>query len=167
MDITYDSPFATWDDPRYTWDGVFAPVLGPLRVDPCYIGRLARRRFVALRTRREYVSRAVCAPGGRRVSAVTWQPKAPAEVLTCTFDFSAAMDVDETITAAAVDCSTTAGTDPAPGLLLYGPHTADAQTVMQPFSGGIDGVTYTLRCTVTLSSGRVLVCAARLPVRAL
>lgn len=167
MEITYDSHLATWDDARYTWDGVFIPVLGPLRVDPCYLDKLAQRRFVALRTRREYVSRAVCAAWSRRVNAVAWPPKTPAEVLTATFDFADEMDSGETIEATEVECQTVSGIDPAPGLVLYGPHTVDAQKILQPFSGGISGVTYTLRCTVTLSSGRVLVCAGRLPVRAL
>lgn len=165
MEITYDSPYAAWDDHRYTWDGVFIPDVGPLAVDRCFYARLARRHYQALRQRRKYVARAACRIGGRMTPA-RWQAKSPAEILVATFDFADELDGGETLTAVTIDCALESGNDPSPGLVLYGPETVEATQVLQPFSGGVDGATYKLVCTATTTAGRVLICAGIFPVRA-
>lgn len=83
-----------------------------------------------------------------------------------TFDFTAEVDAGESIASAVVTVALLNGTDATPSALLNGSLTIAGATVLQPFHGGVDGVTYTLRCEATLTpSGRVLVLAANLPVR--
>ncbi len=95
-----------------------------------------------------------------------WPHKDPAEELVATFDFVAELESGETILAAVTSCTLIAGTDASPAAVLDGLPTIDAGTVLQRFSGGVHGASYTLRCQVTLDpSGRVLVLAATLPVR--
>jgi hypothetical protein len=100
------------------------------------------------------------------MSRAHWPAKDPAEVLVATFDYASEINSGETIASAVVTCSVLAGTDPTPAAVLAGSASIAGGTVLQPFQGGVDGVSYTLRCAATLSpSGRVLVLAATLPVR--
>ncbi len=94
-----------------------------------------------------------------------WEAKDPAEKLTATFDFSSELVGGESIASASVTCTVISGTDASPGQVLNGSASISGSTVLQPFQGGISGVTYDLRCVATLSSSRVLVLAATLPVR--
>jgi hypothetical protein len=95
-----------------------------------------------------------------------WPAKDPAETLVATFDYSLDLDAGETIATAATTCTLLAGTDSNPSAVLSGSPTIDAGMVLQPFTGGVDGAVYTLRCQATLTpTGRVLVLAATLPVR--
>lgn len=95
-----------------------------------------------------------------------WPAKDPAERLVATFDYREELDTGETITGAAVTCTLLSGTDANPEAVLYGTPTIVDGTVLQFFTGGVDGAVYTLRCQATLSpTGRVLVLAATLPVR--
>jgi hypothetical protein len=100
------------------------------------------------------------------MSRAHWPSKDPVEVMVATFDYTSEINSGETIASAVVACSVLAGTDPTPAAVLAGSASISAGTVLQPFQGGVDGVSYTLRCAATLSpSGRVLVLAATLPVR--
>ncbi len=95
-----------------------------------------------------------------------WPAKDPAEQLVATFDYSLDLDAGETIATAAITCTLHAGTDSNPSAVLYGSPTIAGGMVLQPFTGGVDGAVYTLRCQATLTpTGRVLVLAATLPVR--
>lgn len=97
---------------------------------------------------------------------ITWPAKDPVEALVCTFDYSAALDAGETISAALVTCSVLSGSDPTPAAVLSGSPTISAGVVLQPFHAGLEGANYVLRCEATLSpTSRVLVLAANLPVR--
>ena len=97
--------------------------------------------------------------------SAAWSAKDPAEKLIATFDFSSEIAAIESISSAAVSCTLVAGVDASPEQVLNGAASISGSTVLQPFQGGIAGATYRLRCTATLSSGRVLVLAATLPVR--
>lgn len=94
-----------------------------------------------------------------------WKPKDPAEHLVATFHYLDELDDGETIVGAIPTCTLISGTDPAPEALFSGERVIAGGTVLQPFAGGIEGATYKFRCVATLSSGRVLVRAAILPVR--
>lgn len=96
-----------------------------------------------------------------------WPPKDPAEVLVGTFDFSSEVESGETIASAVVSASLVAGVDADPSSLIYNGSqtTIVGATVLFGMYGGVDQATYSLRCVATLSSGRVLVLAATLPVR--
>jgi hypothetical protein len=99
--------------------------------------------------------------------STTWPSKDPAEVLVGTFDFSAEIEAGETIVSAVVAAGILSGVDADPGALIYNgepTEIVDGQVLIR-MQGGVHQATYVLRCTATLSSGRVLVLAATLPVR--
>lgn len=97
-------------------------------------------------------------------SVGTLTPKDTAEVDTLPFDFSASLLAGETLASASVSAEVHHGTDPLPAALLSGAPVVQGDLVFQRLFGGVAGVTYLLRCAATLSSGRVLVAAAYLPV---
>lgn len=96
-----------------------------------------------------------------------WPDKDPAEsLLVATFAYANELQAGESIASAAITCTVLSGTDPSPASMLVGSPQISGSNVLQNFSGGVDGVTYTLRCVATMSpTGRVLVRAATLPVR--
>lgn len=94
----------------------------------------------------------------------TLDAKDPAEVLVLTWDYSAALEVGETLTAATTSASLLAGPGGSP-LALAGLPAISGGEVRQAVSGGADGDSYTVRCLATLSSGRLLALAGTLPVR--
>ena len=94
-----------------------------------------------------------------------WPAKDPAEEIVATFDFSPELD-GETISGAVCACEVESGTDPAPEQVLEGACTISGGSVLQRLIAGVAGVSYNVRCTVTLApTARVLVLAAVLPVR--
>jgi len=99
------------------------------------------------------------------MSRSSWPAKDPAEKLIATFDFDPEMDAGESIQSVLISCDTLSGADSTPSAVLDGSPTISGGSVLQPFQAGLDGCTYTLRCVATLSSGRILVLAANLPVR--
>ncbi len=99
------------------------------------------------------------------MSRANWPSKDPAEALIAAFVFANEINSGETISSVQTSCTTLYGTDASPGAVLNGLPTISGSSVLQPFHGGLDGVSYTLRCVATLSSGRILVRAATLPVR--
>ncbi len=95
-----------------------------------------------------------------------WPAKDPEESLVAAFDFTPDMDTGEAISSAVCSISVLSGIDADADSVLFVPSTIDDGVVLQPFRGGVSGVTYTLRCVATLTpTGRVLVLAANLPVR--
>ena len=94
----------------------------------------------------------------------SWPEKNPEEALVAEFSFANEIVEGETITGTLITCSVLSGTDASPALVLNGAPTVVGSSVLQPFHGGINGVTYLLRCVATLSSGRILVRSASLPV---
>lgn len=94
-----------------------------------------------------------------------WPAKDPAEADWATFDFAAALQAGETISAIDVAISTRTGSDASPSAVLDGAASEADGVVTQRFAGGVDGASYLLRCAATTSLSRVLVLAGVLPVR--
>lgn len=89
-------------------------------------------------------------------------PKHVSEIDDIPFAF--VLGSGETIASQTVTCSVFRGTDPTPAALLSGAAVIVAGQVVQRVTGGVASTVYTLICTVTTSTGRRLVAAARLPV---
>jgi hypothetical protein len=90
--------------------------------------------------------------------------KDPGETITYTFDFSDVLADGETIASATISIRTVTGTDATPAALLSGAHQLVTPQVMQMITGGVSGVTYSLKATVTTSGNHVFVSAAPVPV---
>lgn len=94
-----------------------------------------------------------------------WPAKDPAEKVWLTFDFKAALEAGETITATQVTVELMQGTDATPANIFDGAsQTLAGNKVMQKIMGGVDQAVYLIKCVATLSSGRVLALAGRLTV---
>lgn len=133
---------------RATWAGRTF-LVGAIFADASYLAVGDSRSYLASAT----MSRSV------------WPEKDPQETLVAGFLYANELRPGETIASAEVSCTVLTGTDAAPESVLDGDPTISDAAVLQPFYAGVDGVTYTIRCVATLSSGRVLVRAATLPVR--
>jgi hypothetical protein len=95
-----------------------------------------------------------------------WPEKAPSEKIPATFVFTKALDQGETIVSATLSVSLRQGVDPSPSSILDGAHQILAGgRVLQRIRGGIDGVSYEVRCSVTTSSGSIFLLAGVIPVR--
>ena len=93
--------------------------------------------------------------------------KDPAEIVFVAFDFSGEIEEGERLTGTpVVTVSLLSGADANPSALLGGSAAIAGASVLQTISGGVDGAIYKLRCRAALDSGRVLVLASTLPVRA-
>jgi len=96
-----------------------------------------------------------------------WPEKDPGESLIATFDFSPELEVGESIPSATCTVSAVIGTDDDAADMLYTDLSIYGGNVFQRFRGGLEGVTYNLRCAAMTSAGRILVLSAQLPVRVL
>lgn len=85
------------------------------------------------------------------------------EVIPVQFDFTDEIG-SATIQTKTVAVNVKSGNDDAPANILQGVMTESSGIVEQTVKAGRAGVTYHLRCTATLSDGRVLVIPADLPV---
>lgn len=95
-----------------------------------------------------------------------WPEKDPLEKVWLTYDFSEALSYGETITATEILISLKSGADPSPGNVLDGVAQVFANgRVLQKIKGGLDAVSYLIRCKATLSSGRILLLAGVVPVK--
>ena len=95
-------------------------------------------------------------PGGR----ILLSPKAQGE--TCftssPFDFISCLQQGETILTFSVGATVYSGTDTNPSAILSGtPTVVNGTQVRQLTTGGVNGVTYELDCTVTTSLGQTLI----------
>lgn len=99
------------------------------------------------------------------MTLTTWPAKDQREKLVATFSFGPALDPGETIESHLTSCTSKDGADTHPSAVLDGAGEIVGSDVLQSFHGGISGASYCLDCTVNLSSGRVLVLSAILPVR--
>ncbi len=98
------------------------------------------------------------------MSLTIWPTKDPREKLVATFSFGPELDPGETIESFLVDCTSVDGADTSPSAVIDGSANLVGSDILQFFHGGIAGTSYFLDCTATLSSGRVLVLSAILPV---
>jgi len=102
-------------------------------------------------------------PGGRILLA----PKAQGE--TCftssPFDFISCLQEGETISTVSVSATVYSGLDSNPSAILSGlPTLVNGTQVRQLITGGVNGVTYELDCTVTTSLGQTLIQSGLLSV---
>lgn len=94
---------------------------------------------------------------------MTLSEKDPVEIITVTFDFSA---MAQSLTTAVLSVSSLRGREDAtPMDLLSGDLAISGALVMQRFTGGQDGTTYSLRCVANDADGEVHVLTAALPVK--
>lgn len=94
-------------------------------------------------------------------------PKAPAEKVPVTFDFSDQLADGELIVSGSVTVEARAvfGYDASPSSRLAGSPAVDSGVVQQLFDGGVLGEHYVLTCTAPTNNSQRLVLVALLPVR--
>lgn len=102
---------------------------------------------------------------GKKVDSVDL--KTPSEVIDITFDYSKRLVTGETIVGATVTATVRKGTDATPSAVLDGAPAPSTPYVIQRVHAGVSGVTYSLQCLATTSTGRVLEIIAIMPVRSL
>jgi hypothetical protein len=81
--------------------------------------------------------------------------KTPTEEKLITFDFAVEAVVGSVLSLPTVDKSVVSGTDHGAAALTVGPVSIDGLQAQALVSGGIDGVTYRLACTVAADNGEV------------
>jgi hypothetical protein len=79
-----------------------------------------------------------------------FSPKAPVEIVTLTFDFSA---LTGGVTNALLTVAASIGVDAAPAAILSGMPQVSGAKVLQKVQGGLSGVHYELTCQVDTSDG--------------
>ena len=87
--------------------------------------------------------------------------KDPSEIVLVTFDFT---NVTTTVASPTVAATVAYGTDGNPSAILSGAATVVGTTVTQLITGGLNGVSYKLECTITGGSGTKFVLADTMPV---
>lgn len=98
------------------------------------------------------------------MSYATIGPKDIAESKIVEFPFGSEMGSGEAIASATVTITVVTGTDAAPGTMLIGLPVTAGTSVLQRVAGGVVGVTYHIKATVTSTTGSVHAVAANLPV---
>lgn len=98
------------------------------------------------------------------MSRVTFEGKLQNETVVETFDFTSRLTAAETISTAAVTSVVYSGTDASPSTLISGTATISGKKVTQKVAGGVLGVTYLLKCTITTSLAQTLALSAFLVV---
>jgi len=98
---------------------------------------------------------------------MTVGPKDPSEVKVITFDFVEQLSglTGVTLVTASISVAVVDGEDPLPGNVLIGPYLIDGIKVRQGLTGGLDGVTYAIRCLGTDSNGLKHEVVGVMPVR--
>lgn len=98
------------------------------------------------------------------MSRVSFEGKLLSESPIETFDFTSRLTAAETISTAAVSCVSYSGTDTNAAAVISGTASISGKKVTQKVTGGVLGVTYNLRCTITTSLGQTLALSAFLCV---
>lgn len=98
------------------------------------------------------------------MSRVTFEGKLLSETVVETFDFTSRLTSAETISTAAVTSVVYSGTDASPSAIVSGAASISGKKVTQKVTGGLIGVTYLLKCTITTSLGQTLALSAYLVV---
>ena len=93
--------------------------------------------------------------------------KDPSEIDTLTFDFADMLNSGETVSTVVMSVSDLEKVDGTPSTFLSGSASITSPFVTQTITGGVEGAMYLVKCLATLSTGRKLMLAARVPVRAL
>lgn len=100
----------------------------------------------------------------RTPSMITLTPKAPAEVISVSFDFGPLLASGESLTAADVDPTVHAGTDASPAEIIDGAAAISGGVASILVDSGNADVDYKLTCTAQTSLNQTFVLAGILPV---
>lgn len=87
---------------------------------------------------------------------VTFPQKNPADTLPLVFDFSSYLPTSVTVSSAVTSATVYSGTDASPTALISGSPTVSSPTVTQNTIGGVEGVTYIVSCSATLSNAAII-----------
>ena len=100
------------------------------------------------------------------MARIVLNPKLAVEVRNETFNFTSSLAASgtETISTASTTAIVFSGTDASPGAIISGTATISGAQVTQKIQGGIVGVIYELRCSITTSTGQTLVLAGYLAI---
>lgn len=92
--------------------------------------------------------------------------KDPEEIIIITFDYTDQfLDASENITTVQEwEISVAEGVDASPTDLFTGIPTFDAKTVSHMITGGLNGVSYLISCTVNTTKGQRIKMAGILPI---
>lgn len=97
------------------------------------------------------------------MSRVTFEGKLANEIILETFDFTSRLTAAEAISTASVAATCYSGVDTASNQVV-GTATIAGKKVTQKIGGGVLGVTYVLKCTITTSLGQTLSLSAFLVI---
>jgi len=90
--------------------------------------------------------------------------KRTAEFRRLSFNFINSLDPGETILDATFTATVVSGTDGSPNAIISGAASISLSVCKQLVVGGVDGVTYLLKCLINTSLGQRLEAIALLPV---
>jgi hypothetical protein len=100
------------------------------------------------------------------MSRVTFPPKLVGETVNLTFDFISRLGSSETISTQSTTCTVYSGVDASPSSVISGAASASGTVVTQGITGGVAGVIYSLKCTITTSLTQTLSMTGMLAVLA-
>ncbi len=93
--------------------------------------------------------------------------KDPEEIIDVSFDFTDDLAGEAIVAASAVvSIAVSSGADPNVAAMISGAPTINGSVVLQRIVNGVDKAAYHLRCRIDTASGRKLVLALQLPVKA-
>lgn len=92
--------------------------------------------------------------------------KALAESARFTFDFLSMLPQGESLGAAAVEVEVYSGTDPAPQDMVLGRTSVAGSRAFQLLQGGVEGVTYRVKCIADSTSSHLMTLVGYLTVEA-
>jgi len=98
------------------------------------------------------------------MSLVTFPSKISSEVISLSFNFLGSLQFGESINGANVTVVVSSGVDPNPSAMLAGGPTFTANIASQDITGGVEGVIYTIVCTVTGTNSHTYVQTGQLAV---
>ncbi len=93
-----------------------------------------------------------------------FDPKDPAEIIPLTFPFATLLN-GQTISSAVVAVTVYSGADGSPSAILSGAATVVGDKVRQNVTGGVLGVEYLIKVTVTTNTGLKYTDGKVLPVK--
>ncbi len=97
------------------------------------------------------------------MSRIALPQKDPNSTINVVFDFISSLGSSETISTSVCTCSVYNGIDLNPSSVI-GATSSSGTQVTQTLLGGVNGVTYTLTCTITTSLSQTLTLSGYLAV---
>lgn len=88
---------------------------------------------------------------------VILDPKRVSSVQNYPFDFISQLAFGETISTQVVTATVWSGVDASPSSIISGSASASGTIVTQKITGGVSGVIYLLKCSITTSLGQTLI----------